>query len=50
MSLEEQWEMEIKREEELSALAHDIKTPVTIIRGNAELFKRRRFKYRAERM
>ena len=37
MSLEEQWEMEIKREEELSALAHDIKTPVTIIRGNAEL-------------
>ena len=36
-SLEEQWEMEIKREEELSALAHDIKTPVTIIRGNAEL-------------
>lgn len=37
MSLEEQWEMEIKREEELSALAHDIKTPVTIIKGNAEL-------------
>ena len=36
-SLEEQWEMEIKREEELSALAHDIKTPVTIIKGNAEL-------------
>lgn len=36
-SLEEKWEMEIKREEELSALAHDIKTPVTIIRGNAEL-------------
>lgn len=36
-SLEEQWEMEIKREEELSALTHDIKTPVTIIKGNAEL-------------
>ena len=38
-SLEEQWEMEIKREEELSALAHDIKTPVTIIKGNAELLE-----------
>lgn len=36
-SLEEQWETEIQREEELSALTHDIKTPVTIIRGNAEL-------------
>lgn len=38
-SLKHQWEMERQREEQLSALAHDIKTPLTIIRGNAELLE-----------
>lgn len=36
-SLKQQWEMEQSRREQISALAHDIKTPLTIIRGNAEL-------------
>ncbi|MEI4831568.1 HAMP domain-containing sensor histidine kinase [Bacillus sp. FJAT-53711] len=36
-SLRKQWEMETKRREQIAALAHDIKTPLTILRGNAEL-------------
>ncbi|MGI6110198.1 MAG: sensor histidine kinase [Eubacteriaceae bacterium] len=36
-SLEEQWRMEQTKQEQTSALAHDIKTPLTVIRGNAEL-------------
>jgi signal transduction histidine kinase len=36
-SLEEQWRMEQTKKEQTSALAHDIKTPLTIIKGNAEL-------------
>lgn len=36
-SLKEQWDMEQRRQKELSALAHDIKTPLTVIRGNGEL-------------
>lgn len=36
-SLETQWESEQRKKEQISALAHDIKTPLTIIRGNAEL-------------
>lgn len=36
-SLKQQWEMEEQREEQLAALAHDIKTPLTVIRGNVEL-------------
>lgn len=38
-SLEKQWNMEELRKNEISALAHDIKTPLTIIKGNAELMK-----------
>ena len=38
-SLEAQWDMEKRKREQLSALAHDIKTPLTIIRGNTELLK-----------
>lgn len=38
-SLKKQWNMEELRKNEISALAHDIKTPLTIIRGNAELMK-----------
>ncbi|MBS6558715.1 MAG: HAMP domain-containing histidine kinase [Clostridiales bacterium] len=36
-SLKKQWDMEKQREQQLRALSHDIKTPLTIIRGNAEL-------------
>ena len=38
-SLGRQWRMEAERQEELSALAHDIKTPLAVILGNAELLE-----------
>ena len=36
-SLEQQWNLEGAKKEQISALAHDLKTPLTIIKGNAEL-------------
>jgi len=36
-SLEKQWNIEGAKKEQISALAHDLKTPLTIIKGNAEL-------------
>ncbi|WP_343210419.1 HAMP domain-containing sensor histidine kinase [Anaerolentibacter hominis] len=36
-SLKEQWAAEQQKNEALAALAHDLKTPLTIIGGNAEL-------------
>ena len=36
-SLEKQWNLEQAKKEQISALAHDLKTPLTIIKGNAEL-------------
>ncbi|HWT76746.1 MAG TPA: HAMP domain-containing sensor histidine kinase [Mobilitalea sp.] len=36
-SLKKEWETEQKRKGNISALAHDIKTPLTIIKGNSEL-------------
>lgn len=36
-SLEEQWSMQQQKKRQISALAHDIKTPLTVVRGNAEL-------------
>lgn len=36
-SLQAQWRTETRKREQISALAHDIKIPVTIIKGNAEL-------------
>lgn len=36
-SLEEQWAMEQRKKRQLTALAHDIKTPLSIVTGNAEL-------------
>lgn len=36
-SLKKEWETEQKRKDNISALAHDIKTPLTIIKGNSEL-------------
>lgn len=38
-SLKEQWIMEQQKREQISALAHDVKTPLTIIKGNVELLK-----------
>lgn len=36
-SLERQWKTEQEKNSQMSALAHDIKTPLTVVRGNAEL-------------
>lgn len=36
-SLSKQWHDDKMRQDQLSALAHDLKTPLTIIRGNTEL-------------
>lgn len=36
-SLEQQWKTEQDKSRQMSALAHDIKTPLTVVRGNAEL-------------
>lgn len=36
-SLESQWKAEQMRKEQIYALSHDLKTPLSIIRGNAEL-------------
>lgn len=36
-SLEQQWKAEQIQREQIAALAHDLKTPLTIIQGNADL-------------
>lgn len=36
-SLKKQWDMESEQRRKMQALVHDIKTPLTIIKGNAEL-------------
>lgn len=36
-SMKKQWALEEARRAQISALAHDIKTPLTIVKGNAEL-------------
>ncbi|MDO5399973.1 MAG: HAMP domain-containing sensor histidine kinase [Eubacteriales bacterium] len=36
-ALEQQWQLEQAKSRQMSALAHDLKTPLTIVRGNAEL-------------
>lgn len=38
-SLREKWTEEANRKNQISSLAHDLKTPVAIIHGNAELLK-----------
>lgn len=38
-SLQAQWNLEQLKNEQISMLSHDIKTPLTIIKGNAELLK-----------
>lgn len=37
VSLKTQWDTEQLKKQQLSALTHDIKTPLTVVRGNAEL-------------
>ena len=36
-SLKDQWDLEQRKNLQLSSLAHDLKTPLTIIKGNTEL-------------
>lgn len=36
-SLQKQWALEETRRNQISALAHDIKTPITVVRGNVDL-------------
>ncbi|NLN97848.1 MAG: HAMP domain-containing histidine kinase [Eubacteriaceae bacterium] len=36
-SLQKQWQMENLQKKQMAAVAHDIKTPLTIIKGNAQL-------------
>ncbi|WP_231503684.1 sensor histidine kinase [Paenibacillus sp. 1-18] len=36
-SLQKQWNLEKSRREQIAALAHDVKTPLTIVRGNVDL-------------
>ena len=36
-SLEAQWESEQRTREQVAALAHDLKTPLTVVRGNADM-------------
>lgn len=36
-ALEEQWVIEKQRQEQISALAHDVKTPLTVVKGNVGL-------------
>ena len=38
-SLQTQWRMEQQRTEQIAALTHDLKTPLTVIQGNAELLE-----------
>jgi signal transduction histidine kinase len=38
-SLKAQWDIEEERIKQIAELAHDIKTPLTVIRGNAELLQ-----------
>lgn len=41
-SLNRQWRMRQERNDSIAALAHDLKTPLTVIGGNAELLKEER--------
>lgn len=38
-SLKEQWQLEQTKKTQMSSLAHDIKTPLTIVCGNAQLLR-----------
>lgn len=38
-SLEKQWSLEQKRKDQIYALAHDFKTPMTVLKGNVDLLQ-----------
>jgi signal transduction histidine kinase len=38
-SLEKQWRLEQNKSEQISALAHDFKTPLTVVKGNIDLLQ-----------
>jgi Signal transduction histidine kinase len=38
-ALETQWRMEQNRKNQISALAHDFKTPITVLKGNMDLLR-----------
>lgn len=38
-SLEKQWRMEQNRKEQIAAVAHDFKTPLTVLKGNLDLLQ-----------
>ena len=39
LSLEQQWNAEQLQREQMAALAHDLKTPLTVIQGNVDLIR-----------
>ena len=39
LSLEQQWKEEQRQKEQIAAMAHDIKTPLTILQGNVDLLQ-----------
>lgn len=39
-SLEKQWKMEQEQRRQVTEIAHDLKTPLTIVKGNAELLQK----------
>ena len=41
-ALEQQWKMEQMQKEQIAALAHDLKTPLTVIQGNIDLISETR--------
>ena len=41
ISLEKQWNAEQLQREQIAALAHDLKTPLTVIQGNIDLINER---------
>lgn len=47
-SLRAQWRLEQQRAEQIAALAHDLKTPLTVIGGNAELLAEEPLSARAQ--
>ncbi|MBS4455998.1 sensor histidine kinase [Tuanshanicoccus lijuaniae] len=38
-SLEEQWSMQMTQKEMIESITHDVRTPITLIKGNIELLK-----------
>ena len=39
-SLEKQWNMQMTQKEMIESITHDVRTPITLIKGNIELLKK----------